>query len=211
MNNDELIQKRAKETPLGWKVNLMNMLSTSLMCLAEDIDRDLRSIKTEDGATMHFDREKKRQYRMLCDCLQTGAKQFHKSIADATAWYDKLNIEGQVWNILKGDDRLYDNYTCDAKELIQVMMLYVDRARTDEGFYSIFRHLRSLPEGNVFPESEIQHFKFKRPLVACEGATVETAYGKGVLSMQTNGNNWIINMDDGTQRVLKPTMFKIVV
>lgn len=207
--NDKILEQATKETPLGWKVNLLNMLATSLMCLAEDIDSDLRKIKCPDGAIMHFDYNKKKQYNLLCSCLKDGCKQFQKGLSDATRWYDKLNIDGQVWEIVKGHSDMYDNFTCDAKELLQAMMLYLDRARTDDGYYSILRHMRSLPENGVFPEEEIQHFKFKRPFVPYEGASVVTQYGKGVIETQTNGDNWIVKLNDGTQKVLTSKQFTI--
>lgn len=208
---ESAIKIASQETPLGWKVNLMNMLATSLMCLAESIDGDLRQIKLEDGSTLFFNQKKKHQYKMLCDCLKNASNQFRLNLHNAESWYNKLNIDGQVWNVVGGNSDRYDNYTCDAKELLQLIMLYMDRAHSEQGFYSIFRFLRKLPENDIFPEEEIQKFQFKRPLIPCKGATISCQYGKGVIEDQMNGDNWLINMDDGTQRVLTSKQFKIAV
>ena len=209
--DEEIIKKYSKETPLGWKVNLLNMLSTSLMTLADSIDADLRKIKTSDGSTLSFNKDKKRMYNMFCSCLEGASRQFKRGVQDAEKWYEKINIDGQVWKLVGEDAARYDNFTCDAKELLQVMLLYVDRAHSMEGFYSVMRHLRSLPEGGIFPDSEIERFGFKRPLVLCEGATIESQFGRGVIASKTNGDNWLIDMEDGTQRVLTSQMFKLTV
>lgn len=206
----ETVSINQKETPLGWKVNLLNILSASLMCLVTDIDNDLRKIKLQDGSTLHFKHEKKALYNAFCSYLRNGIRDFHNGAVQAEITYNKLDIDGQVWNIVGGNADCYDNFTADAKELLRAMMLYFDRARTDKGFYSIFRFLRELPSGGVFPDSEIEKFNFKRPLMPCPGATVKTTnYGAGVIRERMNGDNWLIDMSDGTQRILTSKQFTI--
>ena len=207
--DEKTLRKHTDETPLGWKVNLLNMLCSSLMALAENIDSDLRKIKMPDGSTLLLKHKKKRDYNQMCEYLKEGVAQYQTALGKAAEKYNDLNIDGQVWRIVGANTARYDNFTADAKELLQMMMLYIDRAHSDTGYYSILRHLRSLPSGDIFPEEEIARFHFKRPLVPCPGAPIRCRFGKGVIRDQMNGDNWLIDMEDGTQRVLTSTQYEI--
>lgn len=207
--DEKTIEKYSKETPLGWKVNLLNMLATSLMCLAESIDNDLHKIRFPDGGVAEFNKDKKLTYKRFCLYLQDAIRQYKLRMDDAARQYDKLDIDGQVWRIVGASTTRYDNFTADAKELLQLMLLYVDRAHSDTGFYSIFRFMRSLPEGGIFPESEIEKFQFKRPIILGPGAPVVCQFGKGIIRDQMNGDNWLIDMDGGGQRILTSKQFTL--
>ena len=63
------------------------------------------------------------------------------------------------WQAVGEDARAYSNIIADANELIRLVLLYVDRSHNEDGYYSIFRHLRSLPEGGCFPEWYISRFR----------------------------------------------------
>lgn len=209
--NKEILEKYSKETPLGWKVNLLNMLCSSLMCLAESIDEDLRRIKMPDGSTLYFKQKKKRDYNQMCEYFKEGCDKFKAALAKASEKYADLDIDNQVWNIVFQNAARYDNFTADAKEILQEVMLYIDRAQTQEGFYDIMRYLRSLPSAGIFPESEVNRFRFKRPLAPCPGAPVKCQFGEGVIKDQMNGDNWLIELSDGSQKVLTSKQFTISV
>lgn len=183
-----------KETPLGWLVNLLHLMLQASTVLVEDIDQQLR-LKGE-----HFKKEKKQYIKNYTRCIE-----------QARYWIEKFGLDTSCWEAVKEDSRAYSNIIADANELIRVAMLYVDRAHTEEGYYKIFRFLRSLPENGIFPEKYIGRFQMHHVWVPGPGDKVHTNnYGNGVLELKTNGDNWIIRMDDGSQRVLKESQFKLI-
>lgn len=187
------IEKAFKETSLGWLVDVFYLLLQAVSIVMEDIDERLRD------AESHFQREKKMQVNRLLKCLK-----------DAERYFNDIGVDSSMFEAVDKNVKRYDNAMADAFELVREILLYVDRSATVDGFYSIFRFMRSLPSSGRFTEADLSRFDFKRPWVTGPGDRVRTKYGDGTIEFQANGNNWVIRMDDGTQRVLNESQFKQV-
>lgn len=182
-----------KHPPLNWAVNVLHLLLQATTVLVEDIDVQLR-IKGE-----RFHREKKNYLKNYAKCLE-----------QATYWIDKFGLDASCWEAVGEDSRAYSNVVADANELIRLIMLYVDRAHSEEGYEKIFRFLRSLPEQGIFPESYIARYRMKHVWVPGKGDRVSTKnHGDGTISMKVNGN-YVIDLDSGGQTVLNESQFQII-
>lgn len=182
------------ETPLGWEVTVLHLMLQAATVLVEDIDQQLR----REGASFRQDKKK-------------ALKDYTRCIEQATAYMEKFGLDTSCWQAVHEDGRKYSNIIADANELIRLVMLYVDRTRSEEGFYAIFRHIRSLPEGGVFPDWFIGRFNMHHEWVPGAGDRVHTQHhGDGTLAFKANGTAWVINLDSGGQTVLNEDQFKLI-
>lgn len=182
-----------KHPPLGWAVNVLMMMLQATAVLVEDIDQQLR------GQGNKFHREKKQYIKNYARCLE-----------QATYWMEKFGLDTSCWEAVGEDGRAYSNVIADANELIRLIMLYVDRAHTEDGYYKIFRFLRSLPENGLFPETYIKRFNMHHVWVPGKGDRVHTTnHGDGVIEQKLLNGSFIISLDSGGQTVLEEKHFKL--
>ena len=207
----EEIRGFVETSPLGNKIRLMSNLATTLMMLVEDIDRDIHKLRDENGNRVEFERERKMYYRKFSEGIKRLAAQNELTLESLEKYYNKLGIDDTVFRSSGGNADVYDDYTADSKELAQVNMLYTDRATSAKRVQEIFKFLRSLPSGNKYTETDIARFAFKRKILPGPGIMIASKYGTGTIECQTNGDNWLINMDSGDQRVLTSNQFTITV
>lgn len=161
--------------------------------LVEDIDQQLQA----QGNKFH--REKKQYIKNYTRCLE-----------QARYWMEKYGLDTSCWEAVGEDGRAYSNIIADANELIRLIMLYTDRAHTEDGYYKIFRFLRSLPENDIFPEWYIGRFNMHHEWIPGKGDRVHTNnHGDGVIEAKVN-NAYIINLDSGGQTVLEERHFKLI-
>jgi len=188
----ESVEKSRKMTSLDMLVNVMYNMLMGVDILQEEIDKELK--KVGEG----FHREKRQAFN-----------RYKKLMEDAYKQYEKFGVTDSIWEATNENPNRFDGFRADANELLRAIILYVDRAHFDDSFYKIFRFLRSLPPGGLFSEEDVERFNFKRPWICGKGDRVRSdRYGDGTLEINTNGDNWVVNFDDGTQRVLKETQFK---
>ena len=183
-----------KETPLGWAVNVLHLMLQASTVLMEDIDQQLQ----RQG--QHFRQDKKLAFKNYSRCVE-----------DARRWMERFGLDTSCWQAVGEDARAYSNIIADANELIRLVLLYVDRSHNEDGYYSIFRHLRSLPEGGCFPEWYISRFRMHHVWVPGPGDRVQTDnHGPGKLAFKANGKAWVIDLDSGGQTVLNEDQFKLI-
>lgn len=187
------MEDNEKHLPLGWLVNCLHLMLQATTVLVEDIDQQLKV----QGNRFH--REKK-QY----------IKNYARSLEQARYWMEKFGLDTSCWEAVGEDGRAYSNVIADANELIRLVMLYVDRAHTEDGYYKIFRFLRSLPENGLFPEWYIGRFNMHHVWVPGKGDRVHTLnHGDGIIESKVN-NDYLIKLDNGKQVVLAEKHFKLL-
>ena len=185
--------KGKQHSPLEWSINVLHLLLQATTVLVEDIDQQL---KAQGG---RFHREKK-QY----------IKNYAKCVDQAGYWMEKFGLDTSCWDAVGQDGRAYSNVIADANELIREVMLYVDRAHCEDGYYKIFRFLRSMPENGLFPEWYIGRFNMHHKWVPGKGDRVHTTnHGDGVIEQKLLNGAYIINLDSGKQVVLEEKHFKL--
>ena len=122
-----------------------------------------------------------------------------------------FKIDEIIWESTDQDSRRYTNAVADSNEIIRILMLYLDRAHTPGGYEQILHFLRALPEQGLFPAQYINRFKMDREWVYAKGDRVMTInHGPGILDLNTNDDNWIINLESGGQTVLNTKQFSII-
>ena len=167
------------------KVVLLYEMAAAMDVLAANIDMELKRKGYE------FQREKKRFFGNYARCMK-----------EAAVWFDKINIEGVIWKAAKQNVRRYDNYLADTREILRMLMLYVDRSHNIGGYEAIFKCLRSLPSVGIFPDDVVAEFDFERPEFLQMGDRVETTFGSGRVAGKGNEGNWVIVLDSGEQKII---------
>lgn len=187
------MEEKCKHTPLEWSVNVLHLMLQATMVLVEDIDMQLHI----QGNAFH--REKKKHIKNYARCIE-----------QARGYMEKFGLDTSCWEAVGEDSKAYTNVIADANELIRLILLYVDRAHCENGYYDIMRSLRAMPENGLFPESYISRFNFKHEWIYGKGDRVHTTnHGDGTLDAKVNGS-WIVNLDNGNQVVLNESMFKLL-
>ena len=184
--------KKDIEKRISLFVNLMYAMLVGVDILQYQIDRELR----KNGEMFH--QEKRKYFRQMLAEMKR-----------AWYWYEKLDVDDSIWKAT-GTARKFDSFTADANELLRLFCLYTDRSHYEEGFQKIFRYLQDLPEGGLFSKEDINRFNFSRPWNIGKGDRVSTPLGTGTLELNTNGKNWIVNMDDGQQKVFSEEQFDLI-
>lgn len=188
------MEDKKKETPLGWAVNVLYMMIQASTVLIEDIDQQLQARGT------HFRQDKKLAFKNYSRCIE-----------DARRWMERFGLDTSCWDAVKQDPRAYSNVIADANELIRLVMLYVDRAHSEDGYYKIFRFLRELPGNGLFPDWYIGRFQMHHVWVPGKGDRVRTTnHGDGVIDQKFDNGSYVVNLDDGGQVVLKEEHFKLI-
>lgn len=96
-----------------------------------------------------FSRERKRTFN-----------EFLKETRRAANLYE-MTLEPDLKKEAHGDWRREEGFRRDTNELIRLVMLYIDRIRTDEEAKAFLKRLEEMPEGDIFPKEVIDHFNFK--------------------------------------------------
>ena len=187
----ENIENLRKLSTIDMMVNTMFVMMQGVDILQCDIDKRLRSVDE------CFHREKRSYYKKFMECMK-----------QSWYWFEKFNITDAVWDASEAKGERFDSFRADANELLRYIMLYIDRSHKESSFYEIFRFLKNLPEQGLFTEADIARFNFKRPWVLGVGDVVNTRFGKAKLEAEANGDNWIVRLEDGTQKVLSAKSFE---
>ena len=181
------------QSSLNWLINVLHLMLQATSVLMEDIDQQLQW----QGAKFH--QEKKKHFKNYARCIE-----------QARGYMEKFGLDTSCWEACGEDSRAYTNVVADANELIRVVMLYVDRAHSEDGYYKIMRYLRSLPENGLVPEKYIARFNMHHEWIPGKGDRVHTTnHGDGTLDIKVN-DAWIVNLDSGGQTVLKEEHFKLI-
>lgn len=182
-----------KPNPLGWSVNMLHLMLQATTILMEDIDQQLRYRGEK------FRQDKKQYIRNYARCVE-----------HATYWMEKFGLDVSCWEAVGENGKAYSNVIADANELIRVVMLYMDRAHTYEGYQKVMRFLRSIPENGIFPEKYIARYDMKHEWLYGKGDKVDTPYGQGVVDFHANGDDWCIKFPDGTQKIVNESKLKLL-
>lgn len=189
---------KIEESPLGWEIVLLFIILNAADKLMLDIDFQL---ELRFGKKNGFDPQKK--YYL---------KNYFAEMKKARHWLDTMfKLDDLVWGSTDNDKKKYNNAIADSNELIQIMMYYLDRGHTPDGYDKIVHFLRSLPTTGLFPQNFIERFIIKRQWVYAPGDRVHNAnHGDGTLDFKTTGDNWNVKFDSGLEVVLNEKQFEII-
>lgn len=187
------IEQAAVETSLGWKVNLLYVLLRSASLLVEDVDSELHKFGE------HFRYDKKR-----------ALNRYFKLHRDAERQLDEFGLDEATWRGCDEDVVRFDSALADSNEIVRLLMRYFNCASTIEASQSVFRHIATLPSSERFDEKDIERYNMKHPWITGKGDRIRSRFGEGTIESEANDKAWLINMDDGTQRVLREEDFEVL-
>ena len=186
-----------EETPLGWEINLLFLMAHCCTVLTEDIDMQIQIVSIKKD---RFDPARKR-----------AIVNYEKAIKEAEEWLFKFGLDKITYEAVDKHNKAYSNVIANANSLIRMMMLCLDRAHTDGGDARVFKRLRSLPEGGIFPEKMIERFRMKLEIVPEAGDRVRTTnHGDGTLELHVGNENWSVKLDNGESVILNEKHFKLL-
>lgn len=133
------------------RTKLLYDMAFCIDILLNDLNDALTFTNVDGNMITHvgFSRERKRTFNEFLKETRRAANLFEKTIEP------DLNKEAQ------GDWKKEVGFFRDANELVRLVMLYIDRIRTDEEAKAFLKNLEDMPEGDIFPQEIINHFKVK--------------------------------------------------
>lgn len=186
-----------EETPLGWEINMLFLMAHCCTILAEDIDMQIRIVSNKRD---HFDPQKKK-----------AIVNYERCIKEAEEWMFKFGLDKITYEAVNEHNKRYSNVIANSNSLIRMNMLFLDRSHCDGGDMRVFKRLRSLPEGGIFPEKTMERFRMKLEVVPEVGDRVRTTnHGDGTLALDLGNENWSVQLDDGRSLVLNEKHFKLL-
>lgn len=144
----KIIRDRIDKSTVPDEIKLMYAVASACQSIVEHCDTRIRNIFTQSGVkTAHND-------------LLSGLNEYCKNVKMASSrFYNYLDkqIIGATYDI--GGAASYDGFNGDVAELVQLMMLYVDRtARDKDKAQQVFDLLAEMPSLGIFKEEDIKHF-----------------------------------------------------
>lgn len=146
--------KRIDESGVPDMVKLATLMATALSTLTEHIDIDIRS--------------QLRALGMKCTPTNSegdiirGLRNYSEKVKAAMYWFDR-DLQKFITDCTLGTYGVdaYDKFSHSACEVVQLLMLCVDRGEVDRGMEKVFRSLRRLKRGTRFSDEDIAKFDFK--------------------------------------------------
>lgn len=146
--------KRVSESKIPDMVKLAMLMSNALEILLEHIDMDIRSELRAMGlkySPSNADGD------IIC-----GLKNYAEKSKAAAYWFER-DLQPFINNCTFGSYgvKAYDDFNHSSSEVIQLIMLCIDRGEVDGGMEKIFRALHRLKKGTRFSDEDIARFDFK--------------------------------------------------
>lgn len=135
-------------------VKLGMVTANALEILIEHIDRDIRAEIRSMGL-------KCSQTNADGDIIR-GMKNYSEKAKAAMYWFER-DLQPFINNCTFGSYgvKAYDDFNHSSSEVIQLIMLCIDRGEVDGGMEKIFRALHRLKRGTRFSDEDIARFDFK--------------------------------------------------
>lgn len=146
--------KRVSESKIPDMVKLAMLMSNALEILIEHIDRDIRAEIRSMGL-------KCSQTNADGDIIR-GMKNYSEKVKAAMYWFERdlqkfiTDCTLQSYGV-----KAFDDFNHSSAEIIQILMLCVDRGEIEGGMDKVFRALRRLKKGTRFSDNDIAKFNFK--------------------------------------------------
>lgn len=186
-----------EKTPLGWEINALFLFAHCATILAEDIDLQLR---IKSGKQDRFAPQKKK-----------ALLNYERCIKEADEWMFKFGLDKITYEAVQEHNKAYSNVIANSNALIRMAMLCLDRAHVDGGDARVFKALRAMPSGGIFPDKTLERFRMKLVLVPEKGDRVRTTnHGDGTLDCHLGNENWQVHLDSGENIILNETHFKLL-
>lgn len=135
-------------------VKLGMVTANALEILIEHIDRDIRAEIRSMGlkcSTTNADGD-----------IIRGMKNYSEKVKAAMYWFERdlqkfiTDCTLQSYGV-----KAFDDFNHSSTEIIQILMLCVDRGEVEGGMEKVFRGLKRLKKGTRFSDEDIARFDFK--------------------------------------------------
>ena len=146
--------RRVSESRIPDMVKLGMLMANALATLTEHIDMDIRGELRAMGLGCAPSNSEG-------DIIR-GLRNYSEKTKAAEYWFErdlKPYIEGCTFGSF--GVKAYDDFNHSSAEVIQLLMLCVDRGEVDGGMEKVFRSLQRLKKGTRFSDEDIARFDFK--------------------------------------------------
>mgnify|MGYP004507398937 CR=1 FL=1 len=146
--------KRVSESKIPDMVKLAMLMSNALEILLEHIDMDVRSELRAMGV-------KCSPSNADGDILK-GMRNYSDKVKAAMYWFER-DLQKFITDSTLGTYGVesFDMFNHSSSEVVQLLMLCVDRGETDGAMAKVFRAISRLKKGSRFGDEDIAKFDFK--------------------------------------------------
>lgn len=146
--------RRVSESRIPDMVKLGMLMANALAILTEHIDMDIRGELRAMGLRCAPSNSEG-------DIIR-GLKNYSEKVKAAMYWFDR-DLQKFITDCTLGSYGVdtYDKFNHSACEVVQLLMLCVDRGELDGGMEKVFRSLARLKKGARFSDEDIAKFDFK--------------------------------------------------
>lgn len=146
--------KRVSESKIPDMVKLAMLMSNALEILLEHIDMDVRSELRAMGV-------KCSPSNADGDILK-GMRNYSDKVKAAMYWFER-DLQKFITDSTLGTYGVesFDMFNHSSAEVVQLLMLCVDRGETDGAMAKVFRAISRLKKGSRFGDEDIAKFDFK--------------------------------------------------
>lgn len=146
--------KRVSESKIPDMVKLAMLMSNALEILLEHIDMDIRSELRAMGL-------KYSPSNADGDILK-GMRNYSDKVKAAMYWFER-DLQKFITDSTLGTYGVesFDMFNHSSAEVVQLLMLCVDRGATDGAMAKVFRAISRLKKGSRFGDEDIAKFDFK--------------------------------------------------
>lgn len=142
------IRSRIDNSSIPEEIKLMFLVASACQSIVEHCDNRIRNVFASHGI-------KTKENDLL-----SGLNEYCKAVKLASIrFYDRIDrqIAGATFDV--GGVDAYDGFNDNVCEIIQVIMLYVDRtAKSADAAEKVFKLLADMPSHGIFKDEDINHF-----------------------------------------------------
>lgn len=151
------IRESIKNSTIPEELKVLYLLATATEIMSQQTYRRIKSVFARHGFNVK-DNEMLSGLNQYCKFIKQASFQFFERIdphvLNAT-WGASLNDDGTG----QGNPNAVDSFNEDANEVIQLILLYIDRTvRNSENSSVVFETLKNLSSCGVFNESDIKKY-----------------------------------------------------
>lgn len=151
---EQKISAEIEEGSIIYESVAATLMCNSLDVILRDIDNRIRAIYRKHGINAKpADTEN----------IITGMSRYSKAVHNALYWFER-DIEPRITDCTFGSAggvKSYDDFRYSANELVQIVLLCIDRGQYDGAMAKIFRYLDRLKKGTRFSDEDIERFVLK--------------------------------------------------
>lgn len=141
------IRKEVESSSVSDEIKVLYEMANATELMSVQINERIKSIYVKHG------------YKLGENELLTGLNNYCKAVKSASFLFEQ-RAHPQIADATADGRGGYDRFNTDSNELCRLILTYIDRcARSDANMAAVFGFLRSLPQGGIFDDEDIDRFR----------------------------------------------------